>query len=50
MIKEAVVDYSRIKWARARGLKIMPGLMQLHLLVVTVRATWFNFRGWKKRH
>jgi hypothetical protein len=29
--------------------KIMPVLPDLNLLVVTARAAWFNFRGWKKR-
>jgi hypothetical protein len=50
MIKEAVVGCSRITVARARGYKIMSPLPYLNLLVVTVRAAWFNFRGWTKRH
>jgi hypothetical protein len=29
--------------------KIMPVLPGPNLLVVTARAAWFNFRGWKKR-
>jgi hypothetical protein len=48
MIKEAVVDCSRMV-GRVRVIKQMPGLPYLNLLVVTVRAAWFNFRAWKKR-
>ena len=29
--------------------RIMPELSYMKLLVVTVRAAWFNFRAWKKR-
>ncbi len=49
MIKEAVAGRSRIDRARARGLKIMTPWPYITLLVVTVRAAWFNFRGWTKR-
>jgi hypothetical protein len=51
MIKEAVVDCGRmVGRVRVVYKKIMSGLPYLNLLVVTVRAAWFNFRGWKKRH
>jgi hypothetical protein len=49
MNKEAAVGSGRMDKARACNLKIMPVLPYIKLLVVTARAAWFNFRGWKKR-
>ena len=48
MKKEMAVGFRRMDEARACNLK-MPGLPYITLLVVTARAAWFNFRGWKKR-
>jgi hypothetical protein len=33
----------------AGNIIMMSGLPFINLLVVTLRAAWFNFRGWKKR-
>jgi hypothetical protein len=35
--------------ARFRWKTDMSALPFINLLVVTLRAAWFNFRGWKKR-
>jgi len=39
--------------ARAGGAGLLEGIMLyepfINLLVVTLRAAWFNFRGWNKR-
>ena len=48
MKKELAVGFGWLDWARACNSK-MPALPYLQLLVVTARAAWFNFRGWKKR-
>jgi hypothetical protein len=48
--KEVAGNCGQIDEARARFFEtmIMSALPSM-LLVVTLRATWFNFRGWKKR-
>ncbi|MEI7534974.1 MAG: hypothetical protein WCK57_11445 [Verrucomicrobiae bacterium] len=48
MKKEMAVGSGRMNEARACNQK-MPVLPYITLLVVTARAAWFNFRGWKKR-
>jgi hypothetical protein len=52
--KEVAINCGWVGVARAgrgltMGIKIMPVFPYLNLLVVTARAAWFNFRGWKKR-
>ena len=51
--KEVAAYCGRPVKARAGGVVLLKGIMSyepfIQLLVVTLRAAWFNFRGWNKR-
>jgi hypothetical protein len=51
--KEVAANCGRPVKARAGGVVLLKGIMSyepfIQLLVVTLRAAWFNFRGWNKR-
>jgi len=49
IIKGVAAGDSWIDWRVRVTRKTMLGLPYILLLVVTARAAWFNFRGWKKR-
>ena len=51
--KEVAANCGQPVRARAGGVGLSKGTMSyepfIQLLVVTLRAAWFNFRGWNKR-
>lgn len=51
--KEVAANCGQPVKARAGGVGLLKGIMSyepfIQLLVVTLRAAWFNFRGWNKR-
>jgi hypothetical protein len=51
--KEVAASCGQPVKARAGGVVLLKGIMSyepfIQLLVVTLRAAWFNFRGWNKR-